>query len=143
MITKEYIAGLFDGEGTVWVSHKHKNKRGYIRADVNITNTYREVLEIIKLMYGGCILQKKYGEDKKHYKPCFVWTTSCKKALKFLIDIEPFSIIKRDKIKIAIEIQKLVSLKKSGYKRREDFSFLDTKDKAERNRLYTLFKDKK
>lgn len=56
MLNKEmltYIAGLFDGEGTICLLHSEKTKQTFLC--VNITSKNKEVLDLINKSFGGKI----------------------------------------------------------------------------------------
>jgi hypothetical protein len=92
MLTDQYIAGFFDGEGCVTIS-----QRG--RVQITIAQNEREVLDLIQKKYGGGI----HIKDLK-VKSCYHWRLS-KAALieKFLIKILPFCMIKNNEIRIALK----------------------------------------
>lgn len=106
MISKEYWAGLFDGEGSVTILKP--NRRRY-RVDfdvrVRVSNTDKKVLELLKAQYGGAFFKSNDGRKND----CWAWQASYKIAMRFMQDVYPFSIIKKKKLKVAIEMQALMS----------------------------------
>lgn len=87
-----WIAGFFDGEGFI-----HLSTRGQIQ--VGIANSDLKALSFIKKTFGGGITTKKQKVNKKLY----MWRVYGQKALKFLKSIFPYSIVKKEQIKYAIE----------------------------------------
>ena len=89
-----YIAGFFDGEGTC---HLRKNKRGkylFKTVHVSIGQTQREVLDWLVTFYSGSIYVYKKGV--KHRTQDFhQWSIVGTRAVKFLLDIYPWCVIKR------------------------------------------------
>ena len=82
-----YIAGLFDGEGTVTLSRLHKNDR--FRAPVvSVSSTSLSLLEYLKKHYGGYISTHKTYQS--HHKPSFSWKLQRNSALAFLTSIKPY-----------------------------------------------------
>lgn len=105
MVSIEYIAGLFDGEGWISVSED----KGYFRAGRNtpqfkyaigIANNHRGVLEEIAKDYDAGIYT--------HGRQCatFILMVRSKDKKRFLEDILPFVIIKKPVVTIAIEMIK-------------------------------------
>ena len=99
MLTDDYIAGLFDGEGCA-ILQIHNDKRGkghsYLEPQVCITSCNKEILEEIK-MYMGC---GKIWENDNHrrgnnrcYRLFFVKQIDMLRVLKML---RPMLRIKKD-----------------------------------------------
>lgn len=87
-----YIAGIFDGEGSVFLT---KRKSGKIRINVSITNTNLNVLKYVKQNIGlGRILK---SIDSRANYPIYMWRTSDGYAYKFLKIVYPYLIIKKSK----------------------------------------------
>jgi hypothetical protein len=104
-----YIAGLFDGEGCIslhvnrsGVPERYAKPRDVIQ--VSITNTFREVLDILKTQFGyGCVHKTNNPKNPKH-KQCYSWTMTANKAKTFLREIEPFLIIKGAKARMVLNV---------------------------------------
>jgi len=115
MLSPQYIAGLFDGEGSI---HIEKNlakpgskiwRRGYrnncYRLVVAIVNRNLRVLRMLKEEFGGTIMIHKSGFSKKSL-PAYQWRITDNRALKFLETIKPYVIIKEPQVKLGITFQK-------------------------------------
>ena len=122
-MTWEYIAGFFDGEGSLV-----HNGKGY-RA--NISQTNKEVLDEIKY-FSGVGLVCKITKRQAQWKDSWVYYVSKQKDVDFFVrNILPFVYVKKDKIIETIpkldrilELQKfrsirLVRRKKEALKLRE------------------------
>lgn len=98
-----YFAGLFDGEGCVYISRKKSTGVSpSFGLHVNVSNCHRGVLELLERLYGGYV--KHYTETRVNQRDWFTWQLSGgKMAAKFLQDIRPFSIIKADQINLGLE----------------------------------------
>lgn len=93
---KSYIAGYFDGEGTIGLYRNKGSKCNRYRSGfkppswirvVSIVNTYKIIFDELKLNYGGRISKKKLTSKKI----CYEWIIGAKKdILFFLNDILPF-----------------------------------------------------
>lgn len=92
-----YAAGLFDGEGTVYL----RNRPPHYTIGVLISQTDRRPLDFMALHWQGAVLGP-YGTYKKNssynWKPIFQWGLHGTRAFNFLQDIVPFCQIKQDQI---------------------------------------------
>jgi len=102
VLSNEYVAGLFDGEGCVtsqmqWVKGKYeKYPRVHLR--LSITNNSIRIMELLEEWFGGGSRKKQKNKD------CYHWLVIGKKEmLRFLNYIKDFVIIKRDQVDLAIK----------------------------------------
>lgn len=110
---KSYIAGLFDGEGTVTLSRTHSNDK--FKAPVaSMTSTSIEILNFIQIYYGGCISKQKVY--KEHHKLSWVWKITNQKALLSFKDILPFILIKEKQRRIKLLLNNYNNLTKRNGK---------------------------
>jgi len=108
-LSKNYIAGFFDGEGHISIpKYKH---RGYVNyrmtLRVGITNCYKPVLEELKKQYGGSLIEKSW-QKKKGQIPCYEWNCSSNLAKLFLQDVISCLVVKKEQAELAIEFQNLM-----------------------------------
>lgn len=110
-LEKLYIAGFFDGEGSVSIARcstpgeKIRGGRaGYFYEkyflQLSIVNTHRGVLEKVQYLYGGSIRQ---GTKVEGRRTCYVWALRGKHARRFLQEMYPLVHIKRDQIALALK----------------------------------------
>jgi len=106
-IDNRYIAGFFDGEGSVSINiwKSKENKFGYILTpSVSMCQKQIKVLEIIqeKLKFGKIekIFEKKEISSKGN---AYVLRIERKDMKKFIKDIKPFSIVKRQQLELMEE----------------------------------------
>ena len=95
LISDQYIAGFFDGEGCVtWV----RSRPEYRTMSVTIVQKKPEILYLIQKKYGGKIYFKK---DKSH---CAYWRI-CRviDIRNFLSKIKPYCVVKLPDVIIALE----------------------------------------
>ena len=104
---KVYIAGLFDGEGHVFITEdmrpNYKTSLHILRTGV--TNTYKPVIEWLFSIYPTTISKRVRHKNHPTWKPCYFWEASSKKALYFLKSIYPYLKIKKEQVRLAIEFQ--------------------------------------
>lgn len=100
-----YAAGLFDGEGHVGIVVV-KNGRGevYHRLMLNVTNTNIEVIHWLFDRWDGAIHNPRYFA-KEEWRTAHRWTVSDGRASKFLQDVLPYLIIKKEQAELGIEFQ--------------------------------------
>ena len=70
VLSKEYLAGLFDGEGHVSITYSPKNGGNHPKLCLKITNTHLPVLLLIKEIYGGNIYANKHKQES--WLQCYV-----------------------------------------------------------------------
>ena len=96
-LSKEYIAGFFDGEGYLSYEHftdeKNKKWRRYL---IVIVNTNKKILGLIQKEYHG-VLSLKKDNQLRGYLECWELRMCKRDGMKFLQEIAPYLIIKKDK----------------------------------------------
>jgi len=103
-ITLQYIAGFFDGEGSIGIYHHGKIKQGF-HLRTQLTNNQNKNTE--KLMsylvdkFGGNLSEQVTLSGKTRYN----WQLNSDKAIFFLRKIEPYLILKKDQAIIVINWQ--------------------------------------
>lgn len=81
-----YLAGLFDGEGTITLS---KINSGEFRSPtLSMSSTSLNLLEICKSTFGGSISKQKVYKD--HHRQSWSWKVSYKSALIAIGKLYPF-----------------------------------------------------
>ncbi|MEK6884884.1 MAG: LAGLIDADG family homing endonuclease [Nanoarchaeota archaeon] len=104
MITKEYLAGFVDGEGSI-SCYKRKDirtKKGFtINTIFSITNTNKEIMQEIKQIIKGKLFFKNNG---KNAKVCYSFQIQDIKTIKeFLGIIKDKLILKKQQAELMIE----------------------------------------
>jgi len=99
IISHQYIAGLFDGEGSVGLYSNGGSGFGVrVQMVQTETATSRPLWESLQSTYGGGI---SYVKSDRH-RPKMNWALSGSKAIEFLNDILPYVILKRDQVKLLL-----------------------------------------
>lgn len=106
MLSKEYIAGLFDGEGCVNITISGKNRQATLR--VMIVNTNRSILELVQSQYGGQIYEMYGPRTHPKWKQSWQLRLFRSYALNLLKDIRPFVYIKTNQIELAIMFEEFM-----------------------------------
>lgn len=102
-----YIAGFFDGEGTVCITKtKSRYEKGKDTQYIMIARVVGTKKEVIQLHYDlfsphRTIRSYNYRKDFMAYD----WSVTSKNALEFLKIIEPYIILKKKQFRLGIEFQ--------------------------------------
>lgn len=108
-VEKAYLAGFFDGEGTVAVYQsaapsKHGPRPIWI-FQVQIANTSLRSLERVVSLVGGTISRKSQG--KPNWRQGYVWRICGNGAAEFMRAVRPYTVIKSVEIDEALRFRSL------------------------------------
>lgn len=103
-ITSAYLAGLFDGEGSINILVNKQT--GQIWLQISITSTNTTILKWLGDQIGGHI--RKSG-NKPPRRPCYHWSLCSVQASDFLKFIRPYLKIKDQQADVAVEFQSRLS----------------------------------
>jgi len=108
-----YVAGFFDGEGSIGANLNKARHPPSIRLRIIIVNTNLEILIKIKKIFKGEIYKrKKYIE---HYKDKWDWEITNRDDMKFFLEkILPYSTVKRQQIEYGLKFLELTIISKTG-----------------------------
>lgn len=104
-----YLAGFFDGEGCIQINkvgtelakRYNKNGRYYLMVSVNQVNP--APLEILQKSYNGTI--GPHAEKTSTKRKTWVWRVQGKHADKFLEDILPYLLVKKEEALVALQFR--------------------------------------
>lgn len=101
----QYVAGLFDGEGTVRIFKKvRENHIGYY-VSASLAMCHRPVIEELQKKFGGTVHNNRADLTGPNRRCQFGWHTANKKAEAFLRQVTPFLIVKREEAEIALVLR--------------------------------------
>jgi len=103
-----YAAGLLDGEGCVSISSSIPKPGGIRRPHqmhAEITNTYVPVLFWLQQRWGGSI-HELWGR-RPGWKMAYKWLVGSRVAVPFLLDVQPYLVIKVAQVENALAFQVL------------------------------------
>ena len=106
-LTPEYVAGFFDGEGTILVSSSEAGGS----LVVAISSTYLPILRYLHSVYGGYLRKAKSASNRKD---CWKRAISSSDAVRFIEDIRPFLIEKEPQAWLGLEYMSQRTLYKGG-----------------------------
>ena len=104
-----YIAGLFDGEGSIYYKQLTEKRKGRnpckvwkIRMEMSMTD--RNVMELVHETLGcGVLKERKFNTVPTHYKKQWRWQCSHRDALYVCKLLWPHAIVKLHKIEQIID----------------------------------------
>jgi murein L,D-transpeptidase YcbB/YkuD len=145
----QYIAGFFDGEGTIWYKLK-KDKKNRTKFSVSMSQSEKQgrVLYEIQKFLKKNLIEAKIYHRKKRDNAMVLEFSNRQEAYKFLIKILPFLIVKQEKAKEAIKAFqeykghkaltledkiKIKQLLEKGYKAKRIAKILDLNRETVRN----------
>ena len=105
-ISRQYVAGFLDGEGTVtWKKTRNDHmSRGFrYTPHIMLSNTNLKLLKRIQQQYGGTITKVSRKKRKSNHKIGYKLEFTSRKALNFAKTIFPFTIDKHSQLELFIE----------------------------------------
>lgn len=101
-INWSYLAGIFDGEGTIYIGLMSDKRRTFLK--VGITNTHLGLMKWLVKNFGGAYL----SEQRQSYRLLYRWSPKGKKNREiFLLGVLPYLIVKREQALLALEFDRL------------------------------------
>lgn len=116
-ISPSYVAGFFDGEGSICLSFGMRNRSKLkpgtpvctFNFTISISNTDKRILEILMSVYGGNMSAMKKRPGRKQAWQWRLHSAAPQRA--FMESIHPHSIVKSKQISIGLEFLETVNLK--------------------------------
>lgn len=101
-----YLAGLLDGEGSIYIGSRKEGKYINYNARFQIVNTNFEVMNWVKNKFGGLTFIRERSKKNKKWKDSMEWFTTVKELDYLLIKLMPYLIIKKPHALIMQEFRK-------------------------------------
>jgi len=83
-----YAAGLIDGEGSISLPRNYKTS-AFRRPLVSVASTTIELVDFMKLHFGGCVCTKR-SKKFDHHKTAYQWAIQYQKAITVLAQLLPY-----------------------------------------------------
>jgi hypothetical protein len=97
-----YLAGIFDGEGTIYIGLMTDKRRTFLK--IGITNTDLNLMKWLIENFGGSYR----SEARRNYRLIYRWGPKGKNNReKFLLGVLPYLIIKREQALLALEFDRM------------------------------------
>lgn len=101
-ITPQYIAGFFDGEGSIGIYDRPNRAAGGVAVMTQLTQNRTKdstaLFEFLRAKYGGNISKQRTLSGRIKYN----WALHAKGIKAFLPDILPYLVLKRDQAQILL-----------------------------------------
>jgi len=93
-----YLAGLVDGDGSIFIrKHSNRTRAGYALT-LSITNTDYSLIKWLSKNFGGSVMSNK-GKRREWY----IWRLINRKAFEIIRKIHPYLVGKKRQAEIAME----------------------------------------
>ena len=93
-----YLAGIIDGEGTIYIQH---TQRGEYRLKLYVVNTYEPLIRWLQDNFDG-LVYSRISKKNPHWKRKWEWMSNA----EILPEIIDYLIVKKEQAKLAIEFRK-------------------------------------
>jgi len=100
-----YLAGMFDGEGCISISHGAKSWN--LSCYVTMAGEY--IPRLFQFHFGGSIHHRKHNPAKMQWHDYYKWHIAANKAATFLEELLPYLRLKRPQAELAIKFQRRIS----------------------------------
>lgn len=100
-----YAAGIFDGEGFVYIFKKVKRESIGYYVSVGVNMCHRPTVEAFYHRFGGHLNNGSTRKNPTHRR-LFYWGAANRMAASFLEEIRPFLVVKADEADVALQLQK-------------------------------------
>ena len=107
---KAYIAGFFDGEGSILIRNMQKSNKKYsvcYYPEVSIVNTHKPVIKYIQKMFGGRIVLHSKYEKRFGRKELYKLTFRKEELTRLLLNIKDYLNIKKENANIVLEFTQI------------------------------------
>jgi len=101
-----YLAGIIDGEGSIYVFRVHEKGKGpiYHRIEMNITNTNPWIVLYAQYVFGGTIRKKDPNRYKGRFglRTCYSWQVQSADAERALLQLYPYLFLKQKQARLCL-----------------------------------------
>lgn len=112
-----YFAGFIDGEGTITIKRQKRYGRWYYVPLVSCAQVQKPLnevpLKMLKKRYGGSIVRWTQRVQDGNRIDTVSWSVTSRNAMKFIDEVGPLLIIKKNQAKILRRFVSLTDKKKS------------------------------
>jgi hypothetical protein len=102
LLSAEYAAGFFDGEGCVQLRYSFSVGQYHKQLTATVGQSSLPVLEALQATYGGKIYKRKPAYQA--HKQMWDWKIFTREAVAFFESIRPYLLVKRDQVAFVLEV---------------------------------------
>ena|SRR3990167_2280234 len=107
-----YVAGLFDGEGSVRIASLNymvsEKRHPRMQLYVFIGMTHKPVIDLLQNTFGGWRNCNDHSLRNPIHRPQHTWGVASALAATFLRRIQKYVIVKKEEVEIALEFQESI-----------------------------------
>ena len=104
-----YIAGLFDGDGCIFLNRAMPTEKTIARGEVSpkyqlmcsLANIYKPVVLKFQAKFGGLVVPRNAQNPRQ--RTAWYWAVTARRSVNFLEKISPYLFIKKEQAKIALD----------------------------------------
>lgn len=101
MLSREYLAGLLDGEGYLGLMQGNSQHRMKYIPTVKMANTHEQIVRLVSRQLGGNISYQPFTENADIWKPAWCWTVrGFLRVTRVLDAVQPFLIVKQPQAEV-------------------------------------------
>lgn len=104
MLSIEYLAGFFDGEGYITFSSRSGGKSTRYLV-IGVSNCNKNVIDAVQESFGGSSHVMHKPKPERGHRGSWQWKCCSNVAYDLLIQMLPYLIVKKEEAEIAIEFQ--------------------------------------
>jgi len=99
-----YLAGFFDGEGSVQIVKRIARRRHspHYSLVISCSNAHPKVVEMFRSAFGGSVISSKRN-DNSHIS--YMWRVYGQGAASVLESLQPYLVVKAQRVKLAVDFQ--------------------------------------
>jgi hypothetical protein len=102
-----YLAGIIDGEGSIYIQKIKRVKSPHFDVRFNVTNTDKTLIDWLQSTFGGLVYHRNGCNER--CKDRYEWVLSRKNFDIFSKLIQPYIVAKKYQLEIAISIRQTYS----------------------------------
>lgn len=116
-LTCAWVAGMFEGEGTVTINSG--GRRPYTRIVVSVTSTDHDMIDVLQQYWPASRITSRTPQNSPHARIAWTWSLSSYRASVFLQDILSFIRTKRVRAKMELALEAHAAKRRGGHKSEE------------------------
>lgn len=100
MLSREYLAGVLDGEGYLGIMQGNAQQRMKYIPTIKMTNTHEGLVRLFARQLGGHVSSRPFA-DHMEWKPAWCWAVRGYVAVTRVLDVvQPFLIVKQQQAEV-------------------------------------------
>jgi hypothetical protein len=108
-----YLAGIVDGEGTMYIQRRLDNGSWTYWTRLQICNTNPHLIDWIKTTFGGLVYKKERSHIKRNWKTQFEWYSKISMVDVLLPLLYPYLIVKKPQAEVMMQFRKTFEKRKT------------------------------